>query len=235
MNPHKSLACCAPLGLSTASNPHIRPILEATARDQKLDQVAETQSPPADIEALMNWQLPIAAILASGMSWNAHGADISPYAGQEMRAIKALSSEEISGLLEGSGLGYAKAAELNGYPGPSHVLELADELGLSDEQRTRTRSAFLEMQAEAKAWGAKLVEAERQLDEQFRDRSATEASLAEALDRIASLQARVRAAHLQAHLVQTRILRKEQVDAYIRLRGYAEGKNSGHGHHHGGR
>ena len=55
----------------------------------------------------------------------------SPYAGQEQRAIKALSDEEIRDLLDARGMGLAKAAELNSYPGPLHVLQLANELGLS--------------------------------------------------------------------------------------------------------
>src|SRR5215510_12326186 len=57
---------------------------------------------------------------------------VSPYTGQEQRAIKALSDEEIRDLLEARGMGLAKAAELNSYPGPLHVLQLANELELSD-------------------------------------------------------------------------------------------------------
>src|SRR5687768_9587041 len=59
----------------------------------------------------------------------------SPYAGEEARDIKALSPEEIEGYQKGAGLGYAKPAELNSYPGPLHALEMAERLGLSEEQR----------------------------------------------------------------------------------------------------
>jgi len=38
----------------------------------------------------------------------------------------ALSVEQIEQYRAGAGMGYAKAAELNRYPGPMHVLELAD-------------------------------------------------------------------------------------------------------------
>src|SRR6266571_4214131 len=69
----------------------------------------------------------------------------SPYAGQEQRAIKALSDQEIRDLLEARGMGLAKAAELNSYPGPLHVLELADELGLSDAQRASSRTLYERM------------------------------------------------------------------------------------------
>jgi hypothetical protein len=42
----------------------------------------------------------------------------SPYAGQEKRAVKTLSpDEEIQALLNGRGMGLAKVAELNHYPG----------------------------------------------------------------------------------------------------------------------
>ena len=60
----------------------------------------------------------------------------TPYAGMQARPIKALSDQQIADLKAGRGMGLALAAELNGYPGPLHVLELADKLDLSAEQRT---------------------------------------------------------------------------------------------------
>ena len=63
----------------------------------------------------------------------------SPYMGQESREIKALSPQEISDYLLGRGMGLAKAAELNGYPGPAHVLELAVQLEITSEQRPRPK------------------------------------------------------------------------------------------------
>jgi len=73
----------------------------------------------------------------------------SSYAGQEQREIKALSPEEIQSYLAGNGAGLAKAAELNHYPGPAHVLELADKLQLNEEQKVRTKAIFDVMQKEA--------------------------------------------------------------------------------------
>ena len=96
----------------------------------------------------------------------------SAYAGQESRDIKSLSADEVQGLLAGKGLGYAKPAELNGYPGPLHVLELADRLGLSAEQRARTEALFASMQARAIEHGRALVEEERALDRLFATRAA---------------------------------------------------------------
>ena len=66
----------------------------------------------------------------------------SPYVGQESRGIKALSPEDVDAYLAGKGMGLAKAAELNGYPGPAHVLELASQLSLTSDQRARTQALF---------------------------------------------------------------------------------------------
>ncbi len=46
--------------------------------------------------------------------------------------IKALSAEQIADLRTGRGMSFALAAELNGCPGPRHVLKLAEQLGLTD-------------------------------------------------------------------------------------------------------
>ena len=86
--------------------------------------------------------------------------------------IKALSSEEVEQYLSGAGMGYAKAAELNRHPGPMHVLELADQLKLTAEQRTATAKLMEAHKAEARKIGARLVAAERALDELFRGGAA---------------------------------------------------------------
>jgi hypothetical protein len=161
----------------------------------------------------------------------ANSAEVSPYSGQEAREIKALSESEIAGLLAGKGMGYAKAAELNGYPGPKHVLELADELHLSPEQQQQTQTVFARMEASAKALGSQLVDAERRLDLMFRQGTVTTDALAEALGQIGALQAELRGAHLQAHLEQFRILKQGQVARYMELRGYGDGVHGEHAHH----
>lgn len=162
-----------------------------------------------------------------------HAASPSPYVGDEAREIKALSPAEVADLLAGKGMGYAKAAELNGYPGPAHVLELATELSLSAQQRAGTEAIFQSMSKSAQTLGAKLVDEERALDALFSSRRATPESLAAALERVAALQARLRHAHLQAHIEQTELLTPSQVAQYATLRGYhsAAKPNS---HHHPG-
>ena len=58
----------------------------------------------------------------------------SSYAGQQQRSIKSLSDDDIVELQRGGGWGLAKAAELNGVPGPLHLLELKDKIPLSEDQ-----------------------------------------------------------------------------------------------------
>ena len=139
----------------------------------------------------------------------------SPYAGQELRSIKALSQEKVAALLEGKGLGYAKVAELNGFPGPAHVLELADQLQLNDEQILQTNNLFEEMQLQARKLGADLVEAEKQLDVLFVSGGISEEVVLSRLEGIAAIEGRLRAAHVNAHLKQKEVLTPHQVHKYI--------------------
>jgi Spy/CpxP family protein refolding chaperone len=160
----------------------------------------------------------LAAVVVSLITSNVLAA--SPYAGEEAREIKALSAEDVEAYLTGQGMGFAKAAELNGYAGPKHVLELAGELELTAEQRTRTQALFASMQTKAVALGRRLVDEERKLDRLFAGASITQESLQQSVARIGALHADVRAAHLEAHLAQAKILTPEQRAHYLRLRGY---------------
>jgi len=177
-------------------------------------------------------RLPVTLAVALAASTSLHAAAPSPYAGETQREIKALSADEVDAYLAGKGQGLARAAELNGYPGPRHVLDLADELALSAEQRARTQQLFEAMQADARRIGRTLVEAEARLDRGFATRSIDEASLGAALDRIGVLQAALRGIHLRAHLAQVAILAPDQIAAYDRLRGYTEGSDAAHRHGH---
>ena len=96
-----------------------------------------------------------------------------PYAGMQARPVKALSDQQIADLKAGRGMGLALAAELNGYPGPMHVLELASPLGLSDDQRAKVAGLFDAMKQEAVALGERLIAAETVLDRQFADKTIT--------------------------------------------------------------
>jgi Spy/CpxP family protein refolding chaperone len=155
----------------------------------------------------------------------------TPYAGQESRDIKSLSAEDVQAYLGGKGMGLAKAAELNGYPGPAHVLELASRLQLTEEQRTRTQALFESMEARAISLGRALVERERALDSLFASKAATPERLSSLLAEIGTLQAQVRGAHLEAHVAQVAILTPAQTARYAELRGYG-GTKAPHGHTH---
>ena len=152
----------------------------------------------------------------------AANAQHQPYAGEDAREIKALSAEEVKQYLSGAGMGYAKAAELNHYPGPSHVLKLADQLQLTAEQRAATRKLMDAHKAEARLVGAKLVDAERELDGLFRSGRVDQATLARAVRAAARLEGQYRLSHLETHRRMRALLTEEQVARYDRLRGYAQ-------------
>jgi Spy/CpxP family protein refolding chaperone len=155
-----------------------------------------------------------------------------PYAGQQTRQIKALSDDDAAALLKGDGMGFAKAAELNGYPGPKHVLDLADRLKLTPDQRQQIRAIFDKMSAAAKPLGAELVERERTLDQLFQKNEITLDRLAEQTAAIAELQGRLRAVHLSAHLETRALLNPDQIALYEQLRGYGDPNVPVH-HNHG--
>lgn len=154
------------------------------------------------------------------------------YAGQERREIKALSEEEAAAYESGEGMGYAKAAELNHYPGPRHVLELARELKLTAEQEERTRRVHGRMRDRAVAIGRSIVARERDLDALFAERRVTAESLARATAEIGRLQGELRATHLAAHLETRALLTPDQIAAYDGLRGYGNGKGKAHSGDH---
>ena len=147
----------------------------------------------------------------------------SPYAGMQTRHIKALSSQQIDDLKASRGMGLALAAELNGYPGPSHVLELSDRLELSAEQRDRIQKMFDSMKAESSPIGARLIEQEAALDRRFASRSITPDALKDATAEIGVTQAELRNAHLKYHLETAQILSPHQMRQYAELRGYTSG------------
>jgi Spy/CpxP family protein refolding chaperone len=145
----------------------------------------------------------------------------SPYTGYEQRSIKALSEQQIADLKAGRGMGLALAAELNGFPGPLHVLELADKMDLTAEQRQAVQALYAAMNAETVPIGERLIREEAELDRLFATRSVNPTSLGAATRAIGDTQAALRNAHLAYHLSTAAILTAEQVLRYAELRGYA--------------
>ena len=147
----------------------------------------------------------------------------TPYAGMESRAIKALPPEQIADLRAGRGMGLALAAELNGWPGPLHALELADPLALTPAQRAGLEALFAAMRAETIPLGERVIAAEAALDRLFAERRATPAAIEAATASAGAAQAALRAAHLRYHLDAAALLSPEQVERYATLRGYRSG------------
>ena len=145
----------------------------------------------------------------------------SKYAGEEKREIRSLSKSDIEELRNGKGWGLAKAAELNGVPGPAHLLEMKDEIGLSVKQVLAIEVLYKKMKQEAIPLGLELIELERELNNHFANRTITYESLDILLERIAQVQKKLRYVHLSTHLKTRIILTPEQIVLYNKLRGYS--------------
>jgi hypothetical protein len=153
----------------------------------------------------------------------------SPYAGQEIREIASLTDRDIQSLLNGNGEafgGLAKSAELNGYPGPRHVLDLASNLGLNESQKLKIEMLYENMSREAKTLGLELVSIEQDIDEVFSNGTVTEEKLKLMTARSAELYGQIRFIHLYANLDTLEILSVEQVQLYGKIRGYDIGNLS---------
>lgn len=153
----------------------------------------------------------------------------SPYMALEQREITALSAEQVAGYLAGDGMGFALPAELNRYPGPKHVLELATVLELASEQRRRAEEIFKEMKEEAQRLGREIVDREKQLDGLFAQGIVSRESLEAVVGEIAVLQGELRVAHLRAHLEMAATLTDDQIARYEEHRGYHGATDHPHG------
>lgn len=147
-------------------------------------------------------------------------ANQTPYAGQQNRAIKTLSAHDVDDLESGKGWGFAKAAELNGVPGPSHLLNMKDKIGLTAEQAAAVSMIFAEMKSKAIPLGKRFVALEAQLNTAFVAGDMDDQGLKTLLDEIGGLRAELRFVHLSTHLTTSAILSEAQIEAYNRLRGY---------------
>lgn len=177
----------------------------------------------------------LAAFAAYSLALPALAADMpaNPYAGQQARSIKTLSDEDITALRKGEGAGMAKAAELNGYPGPAHVLMLAPQLGLTDDQVQKVQAIYDRMNASAKSLGAEMIAREQNLDQLFATGHVTPDRLTAETEAIGELQGHLRSVHLTAHLEMRALLTPEQIANYQQLRGYGDAPQRPQ-HHHAG-
>jgi Spy/CpxP family protein refolding chaperone len=183
----------------------------------------------------MNHRIVFAILAVCALALPVLAADMqaNPYAGQQGRQIKALSDEDIAALRNGEGMGMAKAAELNGYPGPAHVLALAKQLKLTDDQVQKTQAIFDRMSAAAKLLGTEVIAREQDLDQVFVEGHVTPDRLTAETLALGELQGRLRSVHMTAHLEMRGLLTAEQIASYQQLRGYGDAAKPMQHHHDG--
>lgn len=143
-----------------------------------------------------------------------------PYKGFEIRNIASLSLKDIEELQSGAGWGLALPAELNGYPGPAHVLELQADLELTPSQASEMQAIFNAMKIEAVTQGKALIQAERDLDQGFKSGDLSPAMLRKLIAAAEAARANLRYIHLSRHLISVDVLSAEQSSKYSELRGY---------------
>ena len=172
----------------------------------------------------MNFRFSVPAIIVLCLSNSAYAENEhhSTYKGQQHRSIKSLSAADIADLQAGAGWGLAKSAELNGVPGPLHLLEMQDEIDLTSSQLAQITKVYDEMRSTAKTLGEQLIAQESMLDEKFRNDIPTTNELQSILGQIGSTRSELRFVHLSAHLKMPDILSANQIDTYNRLRGYTD-------------
>ncbi len=146
--------------------------------------------------------------------------------------IKGFSENEIRGLLNGEGMGVAMVAELNHYPGPRHVLDVADKLQLSDVQLKETQKIYAAMHKEAVRLGKMILSKEEELEKSFARDDMDSNKWKTMVMEIARLKGELRITHIQAHLAMKGILSSEQVTNYDLLKGYGPHTREIPPHHH---
>ncbi len=144
---------------------------------------------------------------------------------------RGLLPQEVESLTKGEGMALAMAAELNGYPGPRHLLDAAaaGQLDLRPDQREALQRLYDGMLAEAKAKGQEILQAEEELAMRFRHGRIDEAGLGEILGQIGQLRAGLRLIHLRTHLETGALLTPDQIARYKTVRGYDTAGKHQHG------
>lgn len=181
------------------------------------------------------WRGMLAALVLVGsvaMSVAAQPALTSPYQDELSSEMRGLTTKEIEDLREGRGMGLARAAELNGYPGPRHVLDAVEtgQFHLNQEQLTAVRQLFQGMSREARRLGATILKEEQGLEAAFRAGTIDATDLRARVARIAAFKGELRAIHLKTHLETRALLTDHQIERYNQVRGYA-GSGAGPGQH----
>jgi Spy/CpxP family protein refolding chaperone len=158
--------------------------------------------------------LSAAPALAQHAPHGAHGPAAPGTKGAPPHAAEACEREFEQVVADGRGFGMAFAADRHGYPGPLHVLELAERLGLTVEQQTRVRALMDGMFAESRPKGAALLAAERRLTGLFASGRPDDAAVRTAVADTERLRAELRLLHLTTHVKTRDLLTAEQRRLY---------------------
>ena len=115
--------------------------------------------------------------------------------------------------------------ELNGYPGPRHVLDAfeAREFDLTKQQHEQTKALYEKMRSGAIKLGKQIIDIEKEINDAFVNRTIAEEFLQNKVSESANLYSQLRVAHLKYHLSMIEILSPQQVEKYNKLRGYSSG------------
>lgn len=162
----------------------------------------------------------ILLFLMIALAANSQQREHSMHADKKSRAIASLSEQDIAALRAGTGWGLALPAELNGAPGPRHVLDLAAPLALTDEQVSRVKVIFDDMKQSAMNTGREFIAAEKALNDAFVQGSLDPVELERLVAAAGQLRADLRLVHLAAHLETLAVLSQRQVELYNKHRGY---------------
>jgi Spy/CpxP family protein refolding chaperone len=119
---------------------------------------------------------------------------------------------------DGRGFGLAFVADQQGYPGPLHVLELKDRLGLSRDQEAKAQALLAAMFAESRPKSARLLDAEAKLRRLFAAGPPDDAAVRAAVAEVETARADVRLVHLLFHLKMRDALTDEQRRVYQEAR-----------------
>ncbi|HRQ36135.1 MAG TPA: hypothetical protein PK361_11105 [Chiayiivirga sp.] len=177
--------------------------------------------------SILRFAVPLSLLLALTLPAGAqhdparHAAQ-TPYAGMQAREIKSLSPADIEELRRGGGWGLALPAELNGVPGPAHLLELKDDIPLRPDQVAAIQALYDSMLGEAIPAGERLIDAEAVIERAFASGEVDEASLRTLLAAAGAARTELRFIHLSQHLRTVELLDAEQIARYKVLRGYAD-------------
>lgn len=107
-------------------------------------------------------------------------------------------------------------------PGPAHLLELKDQIPLTQDQVTQTQRLVDDMREAAIPAGERLIAAETALEAASTKGTIDEAALRRLLAEAESARTGLRFIHLSQHFKTVQCLKPEQIRRYNILRGYAE-------------